>query len=298
MVAGAVGGVTMRCDGCGADAPDSVEYCAGCGADFSAPRVRKESRNTMARKKQQAVETPPDPTAKEAEPSSKAKRSSKEKTKAEVAEPSSEASPKAAKTLASLEAKIEKLRDEQQRVEWEIGSALKTIRQEDLWRATGAKSFGEYVQLRFGFTNQTAKDFMAIAECFSREQAAKVKPTHLRLLTRVPSDEERARLYSEVAKEPEITVRELADRVSATRKEAGLRTVRGGYEGTVLVNARLAVGPVATGKWTTAKARTSGSTKRVARFEIGSSSFLLEDLGDDGFVVRLLDLAAAEAKAS
>lgn len=232
-----------------------------------------------------AVVPEPEAKSEKAKPRESPKDPSEEKTAA-----------KSAKTLAALEAKIEKLRDEQQRVEWEIGSALKTIRQDDLWRATGTKSFGEYVQLRFGFTTQTAKDFIAIAECFSREQAAKVKPTHLRLLTRVPSDEERAKLYSEVASSPDLTVRELADKVQVQRKEAGLRTERGGYEGTVLVNVRLAVGPVATGKWTEAKAR-SGKTKRVARFELGSSSFLLEDLGEDGFVVRLLDLAAAEAKA-
>lgn len=197
-------------------------------------------------------------------------------------------------SLATLEAKIERLRHEQQRVEWEIGSALKVIRQDDLWRATGAKSFGEYVQLRFGFSATTAKDFIAIAECFSREQASKVGPTHLRLLTKVPTDEDRAKLYAELERHPETTVRELADKVSARRSEAGLKTERGGFEGTVLVNARLQVGLVAQGKWATEKSRSSGKERRVGRFSIGSSEFVFEDLGADGFVVRLLDLAAAE----
>lgn len=276
----------MECVECGCSAPDEASKCPGCGVSFDASKERYMGRT------KKAEEAP----TKAAEKPKKASVVELAKAREEVREDEvveeKAAENKAAKKLEQLEDKIKKLRTEQQRVEWEIGGALRVIKSEDLWRATGAKGFGEYVQLRFGFSMQTATEYIAIGEMFSKEQATKIPLGHLRLLTRVPNDDLRSKLASQAEREPGTFV-EMAEKVRRAREKLGAPTQRGGHEGTVLVNARLKVGPIAQGKWQVGPSKKGGRPVRLALFQIGDAELVIDDFGEDGFAVRLLDLKAA-----
>lgn len=193
---------------------------------------------------------------------------------------------KVAKRLTDLSKKIEDLKVAQVRTEYEIGRCLNEIAADDLWRADGDfKSFHAFVQSRFGFTRQTAYAYMAIVEKFTREEASTIPIGALRLLVTIPDDGDRKKLVEMVQKE-KPTFRELADTVKANRVEAGLKTDRKGLENTVLVSSRLKVGVVTEFKWKEARGK-AGSKKRIASFNIGEATFILEDLGDDGCILRL-----------
>ena len=181
----------------------------------------------------------------------------------------------AKKSLKTLETKIDKLRDQAIRVEWDIGSHLNDIYKKDLWQVAGAKDFNAYVQERFGFTRQTAKSFMRIAEMFARDEVSDIPITSLRLIVTVPDPADREELVQQV-REEKPTKKELAEVVKAKRAEAGLKTERAGFEGTVMVSQRLKPGIIAKGDWQTVRG------KEVAQFELGGQVFQLEDHSSDG----------------
>ena len=55
-------------------------------------------------------------------------------------------------------------------------------------------------------------------------------------------------------------------------------------EGTVLLNVRLKPGVVAEGQWTKPRGKKG---KRSAKFDLGDHALIVEDLGDEGFQVKL-----------
>lgn len=262
----------MDCDACGFSAPDvpGLDSCPGCGADFAA------TEDTEGVDMQQAATNNVTPL------SAKQEKQQEDKDRANGAGKIAVAS--AQKKLSAIEKKIDGLRSDAGRIEWSIGGHLKEIYDRDLWQAGGEyKSFEEYVKGRFDFTRQTARAFMLISEHFSKEEAAEIPLTHLRLLVSIP-DEEARRQMVDLAKEQDLTCRELAAQVKAKRAELGLDTQRAGMEDTVLVNVRLKPGVVAEAEWKKVRGKAG---KRNGRFMLGDNAFVIEDLGAEGFLVKL-----------
>jgi len=182
---------------------------------------------------------------------------------------------KSVKRLKELEKSIDNLKEQVTKLEWDIGKNLSNIKDKALWQVAGHhKSFGEYVQTRFGFTRQTAWSYIEIATKLSREDAEELPITYQRQVVKIPDPEERQKLIEEVKKE-KPTTRELAKTVDAKRKEIGLKTERVGFEGTVMLNQRLKPGVVAEGTW-----EESGEAW-VARLELGGQVFEFKDYGQD-----------------
>lgn len=267
----------MECDACGFQAPDvpGLDSCPGCGADFAADEDQPEEGGDM----QQAAAT----TTNNVTPlSAKQAKQKEDKERRDAAGKMAEAD--ARKKLTAIEKKIDGFRADAGRIEWNIGKHLKEIYDRDLWQASDDyKSFEEYVKSRFDFTRQTARAFMLISEHFTREEASEIPLTHLRLLVSIP-DEKARREMVDLAKEQDLTCRELAAQVKAKRAELGLDTQRAGMEDTVLVNVRLKPGVVAEAEWKKVRGKAG---KRNGRFQLGDNTFVVEDLGDEGFVVKL-----------
>lgn len=208
----------------------------------------------------------------------------KDNTAIKMPEPDAKAQAKAKVERETLEKKIDKLRGDAARTGWDIGKYLAEIYDRDLWQE-GFKSFGQYVRERFEFTKQTAFAFIDISRKFTREQAAELPLTALRLLVKVPDDEERAKLVDKV-KEEKPTTRELASEVKVKREEAGLKTERAGMADTVALSGRLKPGKVSEGEWKSVRGT------RVAEFEVGGQRFVLEDLKRQGWALKLRKPAA------
>lgn len=192
------------------------------------------------------------------------------------------------KTLAQYDKQIEDLQKNSAKVAWEIGQLLSEVNERGLWQEGGYKSFAEYVSHRHKFTKQTARSFIAISKTFSKEEAGELNRGALRLLVTIEDDDVRAGLAKWV-REEKPSHRELADAVKAKRAEAGLNTSRAGFEGTILVNTRLKPGVIAEGGWRNRKATKTKPAARVGKFELGDNEFVVEDLGDEGFTVHLID---------
>lgn len=209
-----------------------------------------------------------------------------------------ETSAKAAKKLTDLEKKIRELKSSAGCLEWDIGKYLLEIRKGDLWQAAnkGHESFNSYVLEEFEFTRQTATSYMKICECFSREEASTIPLGHLRLLVGVPNEADRNELAEKTRKEAP-TFRELASMVKTKRAEAGLNTARAGHEDMHHVSVRLKIGVVAEGIWKEGRAKSGAPPKRLGSFQLGDNTFLIEDLGKDGFVVKLAPPAASSSAA-
>lgn len=271
----------MECTDCKFAVPDvpEVDSCPGCGAEFEFDEEPEEE--SVEATTEQPAKVTSIATAKAAK-----QKEEKEAREAEVRKAETEA----VQQLENIEKKIDTLLGDAGCIEWDIGKHLNEIWRNDLWQAAagpddaGYKSFTDYVTKRFDFTKQTARAFMRIADHFSREEASAIPLGHLRLLVSIPDDEARQELVKKVREEDPMTFRELASHVKAKRQELGLETSRAGMEGTVLLNARLKPGVVFEGKWKKGRGK---NAKRTAKFEIGEHSLTVEDLGDEGFVVKL-----------
>ncbi len=271
----------MECSGCKFTIPDveEVDSCPGCGANFAPDDEEPETEEEPVQAATNKVTSIA--TAKGAKQADE-----QEKRAAEVRV----AGVEALKTLETIEAKIETLLGDAGCIEWDIGKYLTEIWNKDLWQVAagpedaGYKSFSDYVTRRFEFTKQTARAFMRIAEHFSREEASEIPLGHLRLLVSIPDKDARQELVDLLKEEEDMTFRQLADHVKAKRQELGLQTERAGMEDTVLLNVRLKPGKVAEGKWKTTKGK---NAKRTARFELGDHALTIEDLGAEGFQVKL-----------
>lgn len=259
----------LDCEDCGFSAPDveEVDSCPGCGADFADPEEEQlQTANNV---------TPL---------SAKTKKQQEDRELREFQGKAAER--EAIQKLEAIEGKIDELRADAGCIEWDIGKHLREIYDRDLWQAGGKyKSFKDYVQQRFEFTQQTARAFMRISEHFTRDEAQGIPLGHLRLLANIPDDDARQEMVDLVKeKGDDMTFRDLAAQVKAKRAELGLNTERAGMEDTVLLNVRLKPGVVAEGEWKTAKRK---NAKRTATFELGDNKIDLEDHGDEGFVVKL-----------
>lgn len=282
------------CNQCGTSAPNDIR-CPGCG----------NKRTKMAKKdKEPEAKEAKVPTAKvlAIAPSATAKAAKQEEDAddrlAVQKSAEKETSAKAAKKLTDLEKKIRELKSSAGCLEWDIGKYLLEIRKGDLWQAAnkGHESFNSYVLEEFEFTRQTATSYMKICECFSREEASTIPLGHLRLLVGVPNEADRNELAEKTRKEAP-TFRELASMVKTKRAEAGLNTARAGHEDMHHVSVRLKIGVVAEGIWKEGRAKSGAPPKRLGSFQLGDNTFLIEDLGKDGFVVKLAPPAASSSAA-
>lgn len=267
----------IKCSSCWFSYPEVEELveCPGCGV---------RSRPSKGVDVEQQGEAPRARKQNGVRPTLQAKDERKEDEKADARGAEKDAEAKAAKKLAELEKRIDELKASSGRLEWDIGKHLQEIYASDLWQAPGTfKSFVDYVEKRFELTRQTARSYMRIAEVFSREESSELPTGHLHLLSKVPDEEERRALV-ERAKRDKPTFRELASEVKTMRAAAGLNTERAGMEDTVHVAARLKAGVVAEGEWKSTRGK---SPKRIARFVVGEAKFVLEDLGEEGFVLKV-----------
>lgn len=281
------------CKTCGTSAPSDVR-CPGCGMERSKMAKKDEKKEPEAKvPTAKVLAIAPSATAKaakqeeDADDRIAAKKSGEKETAA-----------KAVKKLSDLEKKIRELKSSAGCLEWDIGKYLLEIRKGDLWQAAnkGHESFNSYVLEEFEFTRQTATSYMKICECFTREEASTIPLGHLRLLVGVPNESDRAELAEKTRKEGP-TFRELASLVKAKRVEAGLKTDRAGHEDTHHVSVRLKTGVVAEGIWKEARTKAGAPSKRLGSFQLGDNTFLIEDLGKDGFVVKLAPPVAATSAA-
>ncbi len=290
----------LECRECGAVVGSEDKKCGECGVDLATPPERKDKmknpKNAAAK-----VDNKAGAGAKARVQPRLVRDDPKELEREEQVAQQKAQELKKAQQLQEIEEKIQKLHAEATRVDWQIGSHLRVIREKDLWRPTGAASFAEYVEMKFDFSYQSACDYMNVAGYFSRERAEKIGGTNLRILSHMANDEVREKMAKWVEQE-EPTTRQLTERLKQERKALGQQTTRKGakFEGTVLVNARLKVGPIFDGKWKTGTVRGDAKkTLRRARFKIGDVDFVLDDYGNDaqgndlGFSIRMLDLNAA-----
>lgn len=275
-----------RCKHKSPDQPGEIDNCPGCGANFVTGAVAQEVRmeNVVAFKK----DTTPAAEAPAGTPAGGKKRA----VKATETSPTKAAEAGAAKMLATLETRIDDLRKQGARVEWELGTALASIRQNELWRQaelTGEDkpgSFADYCQKRFGFVRQTAENYIRIATTFTPEQADKLGPSVLALIAKVPADGDRTKLIKE-AMEKSLSRAQVAEKVKKLRDQAGMDTTRKGFEGKVRVAAWLEPGDIAEGEWRDVRG------KRTASFNLGGQVLDLVDLGPKGgFKVKLRKPAA------
>lgn len=292
-----MGAAIRECE-CGFSAPihESVDSCPGCGVTYEVPTTRDKEDTSMQTVQAAAPKAAAKKTrtikksgSKVASISSRVKaKQDEEQAQASAAERKAELDAK--KKLAALEKKVDQLRSDAGRIEWDIGQHLTEIHANNLWQATGEfKSFAEYVKARFEFTKQTATAFMKIAQGFKREDASKIDLGHLRLIVSIPEENKdvREELTKRVLEAPEKpTYRELAAEVKAKRAELGLVTERAGFEGTVLISGRFKPGVIAEGEWRPGPE--GGKVQYRGQFEIGDSTLVIEDLGEEGgFLVKL-----------
>ena len=264
----------LECTRCGFSAPDvdEVDSCPGCGADLAVEGDREEEDE------EDDMQARPISIA-----TAKATKQNEEAGFRDARVRQAEA--KAKKMLAQIEGEIDELLGDAGCIEWDVGGKLLDIYQKDLWQESGEfGSFAEYVRSRFDFTKQTARAFMRISQHFSRKEASKIPLGHLRLLVSIPDDDARKEMVDRVKKE-DMTFRVLADHVKAKRAELGLQTERAGMEDTVLLNVRLKPGIIAEGEWK--KFGRGKNAKRSAKFDIGDHTLVIQDLGGEGFVVKL-----------
>ena len=214
----------------------------------------------------------------------KAEKTEKAETKAMQAretEAGKAESANARELLATLEAKVDSLRKEGARVEWALGQALNEIRSKDLWRAAGTKdepfgSFADYVTSRFGFTRQTAENYINIATTFTQEDSAKLGPHALSLIAKVTNDGDRKKLLKETI-DKGLTRSAITERIAKIREDNGeAPKSRGGYENKIRVHAWVEAGEVAAGEWRELRGN------RTAVFELGGAKFELIDFGKKG----------------
>ncbi len=263
----------LACTRCGFSAPDvdEVDSCPGCGADLAVEgNHSKDDKEDDVQGNLVSIATA---------------KAIKQKDDAELSAARTRAAEaKAKKMLGQIEGEIVELLGNAGCIEWDIGGKLLDIYQKDMWQQSGEfSSFADYVRGRFDFSKQTARAFMLISKHFSRKEASKIPLGHLRLLVSVPDEDARKKLVDRVKKE-DMTFRELADHVKATRAELGLQTERAGMEGTVLLNVRLKPGVIAEGGWKMGRGK---NAKRSGSFSVGDHILVIEDLGDEGFVVKL-----------
>lgn len=264
----------FECENCGFSRPcvEELAECPGCGVRSAPSGGQKlEQQTATSRPKRSAT--------------LKAKDEKREDEKADARADVTAREQKAAKKLAELEGRIDELKASSGRLEWDIGKHLLEIHGTDLWQVSGGfKSFIDYVEKRFEFTRQTARSYMRIAETFQREEASELPLGTMHLLSKVPDEEERRELV-ERAKKEKPSFRDLAAEVKTKREEAGLNTARAGMEDTVHIAARIKIGDVVgEGSWSQTKGK---NPKRRAHFHVGGALLELEDLGEEGFVVRL-----------
>lgn len=235
----------FECSTCGFPAPkvEAIAECPGCGEAFE-----EESEDEEA----DFVHAPDFALVRQVEP--------------EVILPFEGGIEAAKDLLESKTARICSLRADLAVNGWEIGVELQSVVGHELWRALH-QSFAEYVETRLGFSAQTARDFMAVAKAFRREELSGLSITSLRLLAKVPEGAARDALI-ERARSGTKT-RELAQEAKSSRAAAGLATERRGLKG-VLVNFRAEAGPVAEGEL-----RGRGRLRR-AKLELGGHTFELE----------------------
>ena len=265
----------LECNRCGFTCPDvdEIESCPGCGVAFpgSGPGAEEPKAEEMQAAEANVVKM--DKRVRQAE--------DKEQREANVRV----AEAKSAKKLEELEGKIDELTSSVGRIEFDVGKYLSEIYKIDVWQVGDYKSFNDYVVKRFDFTKQTARALMRISEIFTREEASEIPVSQLKLLVTIPDElEDERRALIEKVKKDQPTFRELAEDVKAKRAEAGLDTQRSGMEDGVHLACRLKYGVVCEGEW---KATRGKTPKRVGRFEVGDVAFVVEDLGDEGFVIKL-----------
>lgn len=244
-------------------------------------QTRAEREEAKAAKAAKAAEEKP-------EKPSKPKKEKTPKAAAvattETAEPAMDpkTAEKALKELAKREKRIDSLKSQSNQSKWEIGKELSEIYRRNLWQASGEsayRSFRDYCVKRFEFTPQTAMSFLLIAESFTKDEAGQIAMGAMRLLVKVPDEDDRKNLAAEAG---QLTQRELAEKVRTLREEAGLNTSRAGHEGTVGISVRLKPGVIAEGSWTEKRKKTT------AEFEIGGKKFVMEDHDNSTWTLRLV----------